>query len=408
MEITMKLYKNLSTTLAVILACTLTFALPALSYGVEGFIGDGSDKATQTITYSWLSEDALPEIPNTVKTDEDGTWNLIDTTEPRINADYERPYQDYEQTLSVVVKADADYKSLFEQSIVVDEQYLKGEITLDTFKVAPGYNSNTAQVERTKIFKNVSDQELDEIPQTYKFKVKSDSAPGAKAKVALNLSESDYKVTKYDEAGKAVKYTVMADYRGQESYLTHTYDTVYATYKGRVSDVRDQWLIEATYEYAPATPTLAQLPDNLVPQAAPFAPIVIAEAAMLIIFIALGLFWLLWLRRNARLVITDASYLYSDIRKGKTVKRQYAKFIDGEAHFIVPDSVNLFDQEHNYSIELAPSLANRYGILKVIWRNRTVAQAELNAVIDLHISRAVYAAAKIVTNDLIISEAIQI
>jgi hypothetical protein len=408
MEKTMKLKRKLSAILATVLVAALVLALPASSYGAEGLIGDGSDKTTQTITYSWLSDAEQPEIPESVKMDSNGAWNLVSTSEPRINESYEHPYQDYEQTVNAVVKAGDDYKSLFEQTIAIDEGYLKGEIKLDGFEVKPGYNSNTAQVERTHVFKNVSDQEIDEIPETYEFKVKSDRAVNATAMVALALSESDYKATKYDEAGKAIEYTVTADYRGQESYLSHTYDTVYATYKGRVLDSREQWLIDATYEYVAAAPVVTLLPDNQVPLSAASNSVALAVAGAIIILAAWGLLWLLLLRKNASLMMTKAPAFYSKTGSGETIKRRYLKVVAGEAHFVVPDDVNLFDQEHNYSIALSTGLASKYGVVNVIWRNRMVAQAELSSAIDLHVSQAVYATAILLAEDLVATGAIRV
>jgi hypothetical protein len=363
-------------------AIALVMALAPPMSGWAQSAGDVSVTATGIeVEYHYADDGSLPQIPETFVY-EGSRYELDHIGEASSDAAHVAPRQSYSDEITMDILPDAinSLAAYFPATVTVDDGEYKGEIGLIGYDRLPIRERFTGQVDRVQVFEGLPDNDAMRIPVSYDFEVRSDAEMGATQTATLALIGLDYEVSAYNELGRAVSFRATASYRGQESWLELHHYEVTAHYGGEVASTVAGLVVVATYR-APAGPVVGPavvVDEPEPPQAAP-KPLLPAFVIVLAVALSLALFglllWLLLLRKNARLVRCESG-------NELTVVRRHIKCAGGEALFLVPENVELFDGA-KWEIKLNGKISAEAGEVVVIWREAEVCRADIGAVITL-------------------------
>ena len=121
-------------------------------------------------------------------------------------------------------------------------------------KLTPVYGEGTRQVDREEIIENLSNNDVDKLPQRKVYNDTNGKGPDTDADGDLALAEVKYEITGRDGDGLPNRYTAYVVYRGEETYTQLLYYTAVTTYTDTVTENGSKtYTVVATYEgYAPA------------------------------------------------------------------------------------------------------------------------------------------------------------
>lgn len=251
MQATKCIHSALGALVAIVLSLSL-MPIPALA--------DEVAQITQDYTYMASAGEDSVEIPTSIE--KDGKhYKLVAVSDPVNDQTWSRPTKTLNETRTQSLPADqasSDSAALryFDSSLSYnDGDGYTGSLTVSNINREPEYESLTRQVDRSKSFSGLPNNDVNQLPQTYSFEVSSDSSMNATTTKALALSDVTFTVDKYDEYGVPVSYTAECNYRGEESYLTIPGYTVTVSYSGVAELQDDQMVVTATYEE-----------DSIIPQ----------------------------------------------------------------------------------------------------------------------------------------------
>jgi len=383
------------TVIITITALLVTGVLPVTAIAAETEASTDAPKIIER-EYRFLDGQELPIIPETVVDERGNKYQLLSYSAPVADPSYARPTQSYTRQYSTDIPID-DIDNLshyFAASFYIEDGPFIGSIPMaaNPYYVVGIYEIFVGQVDRYLTIENLPDNDAIRIPTQMDFTVSSSDGIEATQTATLDLLFIEYEITGTNALGLPNNYTAYLTYRGQESWLELYGYNVTAHYAGTIESNVEQYLISSQYELvvepvAPAvvivpgiTPTI---PAQVIAQMQPINLSFLFTAAVVVIVFVLVwlLIWFLLLRKNACLVrIVD--------EKRKVLLRRYLAVSAGEAAFVVPDEVDLYDRA-KYVIELKPRLAAQQGELLVTWRDRIVARDTLKASIQIDTSTIV-------------------
>jgi len=372
--------------IAVITLCCLAF--PPQATAAEKPPAEPPQKIQKE--YRYTDTQAPPTIKKTFNDKSGNTYELISSDAPVIDPAFTPPSQHYNHQITKEIPLEGinALGTYFPATVPIQDGYYVGAISLaaDGYAVTNVYESLTGQVDRSYVIQNLPDNDASRLPAQMAFEVSSDASVGATTTATLNLLDVQYEVAGTNALGLPNNYTAYLVFRGQESWLAPHHYVVTAFYAGTIASNQAQYLITSHYQLVPE-PVAEPYPSITLPAAYPaLAPIPAGEAsnpyiayvatAVIVVFaLALLLVWLIFFRRNIKLVRITAENTQVLLRKHLLLK-------DGQATLEVPDAIELFDHAH-YLVQLKASLANKTGVLVIAWRNQVLAKEALRETIQI-------------------------
>jgi hypothetical protein len=359
----------------VVVLCAL---MPVAAYAADPVLNVTDDGAYARQKY-YDGED-VPAFPDTL-TKDDVEYELVSVGEPTLDSSYAQPrkyYSGYQYNATFTAEEYGKWSSYFPATYAISDGYYQGSIPLSSvnpYTVTLVYEKFEGQVDCTAVFEGLPDNDVNRLPATKEFTVRSDSGPDATQVKALTLVEVTYEITARNNLGLPVEYEATATYRGAERWLELIKYDVLANYAGYVNANVNRYIVEAEYEPVEVVPVV------LAPEPTPkVAPVVepVAEpvtepfpwglvAAAVAIVLMLGAFGILMFLffKNACLVRG------TKLPKAILLKRSLM-FTGKEAVFKIPKDIDIFDGQH-YEITLRPWISRRRATLIVEWDGRVVA-----------------------------------
>ena len=111
----------------------------------------------------------------------------------------------------------------------------KGKITLKKETVDPIYIKKQSQVDKVEVIKDLSIEDIKNLPESKVYKVRSNEYVDAEVNKELKRAGVSLKVSGYDDDGVPNRWDATLVFRGLESYLEKVKYNVKATYAGRIS-----------------------------------------------------------------------------------------------------------------------------------------------------------------------------
>lgn len=368
-----------SRTILVVLIIT-TYAVCALREAYATSAASATEEQRVAREHVWDSSSERPVVSDTVEID-GVIYHLEEVSDPVANPS-QRVYQTYTYSITkeVPVSAAANIASYFPESHAINDGSFVGAIPRVSYSTESVYESWTGQVDKTAVLSGLENNDLNLVPTTMNFSVRSDSSEGATTTATLRLLDVRFE-QEVDALGRPVGYTAYMTFRGQESWLELDHYVITANYAGEIESSVESFSVTATYVYIPevaaSESTLTNEPtplDDLQPEKSGVSPLLVVLSAILL-SMAIFLVWLLFIRSNIRLVRRDS------IGDKTLIKRQLA-VVAGEAVFKVPIQLSL-DDGAEYVFYLKPRLANQAGYLVVVQDEMKILEESLKLEIIL-------------------------
>lgn len=362
---TMEIKKTIWTDTVKHVTMLLLMVYVFVSGKATGYASVQNDNERIVIEYRYFDGEVVPEIPES--TSRGGQEYVLEFTNTAPDETYEhtRQYFTHQNFAEVPVSQIESLGEVFDSYYYIEDGTFEGEIELTNYDIVPFYVTINSQVDRQLVFPGLPDNDVNRIPWTQTFQVRSASSASGYAAQSYERLELNFEYVP-GSSSRPGTYTAYATYRGTESYLQISHYEVTAIYEGEVESTVGQNVITATY--APAAYTVIDDEDTATtgtdPNKASLDPVVLAIISATLVLSGLFIYVFAF-QKNI--------ILYRNETKVHSAR---LRVIDDEARYSIPDKIDVMDGSE-YKVILKPRLAIQRGRLVIIWQGGVISDTSL-------------------------------
>lgn len=246
-------------TLAIALAFVLAAAIIATLDAQSAFGTDDAAERAKTVTQeqTFMESAGTGDViwPETFEDDE-GTWRLIEVSEPVQDPSWVRPSETrtVRRTARVAAEDMQNAESLFTTTLAYDEGGWEGMLEREGITSSPEYETLVRQVDRLITLEGLPTNDVAQLPPSMDFEISSAETLTSTTTAPLSLSDVSWTVTSTDDLGIPNEYSALCNFRGSEEYLTIPGYEVTCMWSGTVFQKDTQLMSQAVYELMSTIP----------------------------------------------------------------------------------------------------------------------------------------------------------
>ncbi|MDR2157350.1 MAG: hypothetical protein LBO81_06180, partial [Clostridiales Family XIII bacterium] len=138
-------------------------------------------------------------------------------------------------------------KRNFSDAVYIENGHYRGSIERKGIEIVPEYVSKERKIDKTEIMRDLTVEDIEALPETKTFTVRSDADVDATQDVTLTRAGITLAITGYDDDGIPDAWDATIVYRGLEDFLDVDRYLARATYEGSIAEDVQEYAVTALY-----------------------------------------------------------------------------------------------------------------------------------------------------------------